>query len=97
RRHHAEHHMRRAVQVELLAEDGWIGAVARAPEPIADHDRSFLAYEERTADGKAFTQLRPDAEHVEKIAAHFDRVDAHWIQPGIDQVDAWSPPRGSAL
>ncbi len=92
RRHDADDGVWRVVQPQLPADEAGVGAVAAAPQAIADDAREIGRVELRRG-RKSGTDLRRDAEQSKQIGAGFDRPHADRIEARIGQVDVGPPPR----
>src|SRR5262245_16827634 len=74
-RHDAGDRVRLAVELELPADERRVRVVPRAPESIADDGHEPRA--ERGAGRETRSDLRRNAEHLEKIRAGLDRLHAN--------------------
>ena len=96
-RHHPDDDVGRVVEQQWPPDDRRVGAVARPPEPVADHGDQLARREERSACREAVADLRRDAEHANRLplASMVDHADR--LQSRIDEVDARAPPGGGVL
>src|SRR5262249_50356779 len=98
RGHHSGNHVvgsgdRHARRVEQAPDDVRVGAVALAPQSIADDDYR-VARIERAVLRESRTQLRRHAEQLKDVAAALDRVGALRLFAGTIEAHLGPPPRG---
>ena len=72
--HDPQDRIGRVIEAELLADDGRVGAVARAPQPVADDRNELVIDKKRAADWQTSADLRADSKKIEEVAADLYRI-----------------------